>query len=414
MKTRNECREWRELLGAYALGHLEGDERAGLEAHLEGCPGCREELAALAPVAQMLPHADPARFELAPQPPPELGRRIAATIEGEKQRTRAAPAAAPLRRPRLRRGGRGRGGGGPAPLRLRRQRARTPASRSSSPTFPRASTSPRRWSPMPTAPRSTCTCTGSSGTLCRVWLKGPRGSHLSRRDLSLPLGRRLRRGAQLRARHLADAGGRRRHRQTHLRRAGGRAPGPSPEPRRNRREPEDLRRRPDRGAGSAHRRLRKRSSSGGAYGGGDLQRLYDSGGRDGGKSGASTNTAAGTGGGGVVAVAKVADLGPVIVNSEGFTLYDFHKDKGGKSSCYGACASAWPPLLTEGEPKAQAGAMSNQLGTTKRKTAPSRSPTPAGRLHLRRRQRPRRSQRQRLLPVRRPVVRADAERRSRV
>jgi anti-sigma factor RsiW len=88
MKTRNECREWRELLGAHALGHLEGDERAGLEAHLEGCAGCREELAALAPVARMLPHADPARFELAPDPPPELGRRIAATIEGEKQQAR--------------------------------------------------------------------------------------------------------------------------------------------------------------------------------------------------------------------------------------------------------------------------------------------------------------------------------------
>jgi hypothetical protein len=87
MKTRNECREWRELLGAYALGHLEGDERAGLEAHLEGCAGCREELAALAPVAKMLPHADPARFELTPEPPPELGRRIASAIEGEKQRS---------------------------------------------------------------------------------------------------------------------------------------------------------------------------------------------------------------------------------------------------------------------------------------------------------------------------------------
>lgn len=86
MKIRNSCREWRELLGAYALGHLEGDERAGLEAHLEGCAGCREELATLQPVARMLPHADPARFELVPQPPPELGRRIAATIEAEKQR----------------------------------------------------------------------------------------------------------------------------------------------------------------------------------------------------------------------------------------------------------------------------------------------------------------------------------------
>jgi hypothetical protein len=87
MKTRNECREWRELLGAYALGHLQGDERAGLEAHLDGCAQCRAELASLQPVAQMLPHADPARFGPAPQPPPELGQRIAATIAAERQRT---------------------------------------------------------------------------------------------------------------------------------------------------------------------------------------------------------------------------------------------------------------------------------------------------------------------------------------
>ena len=87
MKTRNECREWRELLGAYALGHLEGDERAGLEAHLDGCAQCREELALLEPVARMLPHADPERFESAPQPPPELGARIAATIAAERKQT---------------------------------------------------------------------------------------------------------------------------------------------------------------------------------------------------------------------------------------------------------------------------------------------------------------------------------------
>jgi hypothetical protein len=87
MKTRN-CREWRESLGAYALGQLESDERAGLEAHLEGCAACRAELASLEPVALMLPHADPARFVgPAPQPPPELGARIAATIEGERRGT---------------------------------------------------------------------------------------------------------------------------------------------------------------------------------------------------------------------------------------------------------------------------------------------------------------------------------------
>jgi Putative zinc-finger len=85
MKTRNDCRDWRELLGAHALGHLEGAELVGLEAHLEGCAQCRAELALLAPVAQMLPHADPARFESAPQPPPELGARIAATIAGERK-----------------------------------------------------------------------------------------------------------------------------------------------------------------------------------------------------------------------------------------------------------------------------------------------------------------------------------------
>jgi hypothetical protein len=86
MKTRKSCREWRELLGAHALGHLRGAERAGLEAHLEGCPECRAELAALEPVVGMLPHADPARFGPAPQPPAELGRRIAATIAGERQK----------------------------------------------------------------------------------------------------------------------------------------------------------------------------------------------------------------------------------------------------------------------------------------------------------------------------------------
>jgi predicted lipoprotein with Yx(FWY)xxD motif len=48
-------------------------------------------------------------------------------------------------------------------------------------------------------------------------------------------------------------------------------------------------------------------------------------------------------------------------------LYDFHKDNGKISSCYGQCAEAWPPLLTNGSPKAMGGAKSSVLGTTKRK-----------------------------------------------
>lgn len=82
------CREWRESLGAYALGHLPAEERAGLAAHLEGCPECRAEVESLGGVARLLPHADPARFGPAPKPSPELGERIAATIGAERELTR--------------------------------------------------------------------------------------------------------------------------------------------------------------------------------------------------------------------------------------------------------------------------------------------------------------------------------------
>ena len=83
------CREWRTLLGAYALGDLAPEERAALQAHLDGCPECRAEAAGLSDVARLLPLADPARFsQPAPQPPPELGRRVAATIGGERRASR--------------------------------------------------------------------------------------------------------------------------------------------------------------------------------------------------------------------------------------------------------------------------------------------------------------------------------------
>jgi predicted lipoprotein with Yx(FWY)xxD motif len=97
------------------------------------------------------------------------------------------------------------------------------------------------------------------------------------------------------------------------------------------------------------------SNSGGAYG---------SGGESTGKP-----TSSGSSGGGTAAVVTAASapkLGRIIVDSKGFTLYDFHKDKGGKSSCYGGCAQVWPPLTTEGKPQAGEGATASKLGTVKR------------------------------------------------
>jgi predicted lipoprotein with Yx(FWY)xxD motif len=67
-----------------------------------------------------------------------------------------------------------------------------------------------------------------------------------------------------------------------------------------------------------------------------------------------------------VAVAK-SRLGSILVDSKGITLYDFVKDKGGASSCYGACAALWPPLITKGKPHAGSGVRASLLGSAKRK-----------------------------------------------
>ncbi len=108
-------------------------------------------------------------------------------------------------------------------------------------------------------------------------------------------------------------------------------------------------------------------STGGAYGG---ESSSSSGGAYGGKGGgATTQPAAAKPSEGVatVTVASVPKLGKVIVDSDGFTLYDFHKDKGTTSSCYGACAGVWPPLTTGSTPTAAGGVSASKLGTTKRK-----------------------------------------------
>lgn len=69
----------------------------------------------------------------------------------------------------------------------------------------------------------------------------------------------------------------------------------------------------------------------------------------------------------LVSLGNVSGLGMVLVDSKGMTLYDFRKDQGTESSCYGACEGFWPPLLTSGEPQPENGASASQLGTTERK-----------------------------------------------
>jgi predicted lipoprotein with Yx(FWY)xxD motif len=68
---------------------------------------------------------------------------------------------------------------------------------------------------------------------------------------------------------------------------------------------------------------------------------------------------------GTVDLAK-GSLGPILIDSRGRTLYLWQADTGAKSTCTGACVSAWPPLVTTGKPTAGSGVRSSLLGTTKR------------------------------------------------
>jgi predicted lipoprotein with Yx(FWY)xxD motif len=82
--------------------------------------------------------------------------------------------------------------------------------------------------------------------------------------------------------------------------------------------------------------------------------------------GAADRSTPSGGGSGVVSVADNPQLGRILVDSRGFTLYNFEKDKGGESSCFNACAAAWPPYLVNGQPEAENGAEASLLATTER------------------------------------------------
>ena len=60
------------------------------------------------------------------------------------------------------------------------------------------------------------------------------------------------------------------------------------------------------------------------------------------------------------------DLGDVLVDGTGMTLYMFDPDKQGDSTCYDQCATAWPPLLVDRDPSAGQGIDAALLGTTER------------------------------------------------
>ena len=65
---------------------------------------------------------------------------------------------------------------------------------------------------------------------------------------------------------------------------------------------------------------------------------------------------------------KVGDseFGSMLFDSNEQAIYIFENDSQDSSVCYGECAEAWPPVLSEGKPKGSGAARDSLLGTIER------------------------------------------------
>lgn len=62
-----------------------------------------------------------------------------------------------------------------------------------------------------------------------------------------------------------------------------------------------------------------------------------------------------------------SEFGEMLFDLNKQAIYIFENDPDGESVCYDDCAEAWPPVFTEGEPKAAKGVDKGLLGTTRRR-----------------------------------------------
>jgi predicted lipoprotein with Yx(FWY)xxD motif len=68
-----------------------------------------------------------------------------------------------------------------------------------------------------------------------------------------------------------------------------------------------------------------------------------------------------------VVVTGDSQFGPMLFDRSGQAIYLFDKETTSTPRCYGACAEAWPPVLTSGPPRARRGADVSLLGTVRRR-----------------------------------------------
>jgi hypothetical protein len=88
MTPPEEHHRYREQIGAFLLGKLDGGERTAMQTHLNSCPACQAEVRELKPVVAALADAAPDRIDEVPCPPVDLEESSLAPILGEIHRGR--------------------------------------------------------------------------------------------------------------------------------------------------------------------------------------------------------------------------------------------------------------------------------------------------------------------------------------
>ena len=80
---------YRDQIGAFLLGKLDGGELEAMRAHLDGCLYCQAEMGVLEPVVTALADADPDRIEEDARPPGDLEESTLAPVLEEIYRPRS-------------------------------------------------------------------------------------------------------------------------------------------------------------------------------------------------------------------------------------------------------------------------------------------------------------------------------------
>lgn len=61
-----------------------------------------------------------------------------------------------------------------------------------------------------------------------------------------------------------------------------------------------------------------------------------------------------------------SDHGRMLFDRAGQAIYLFDRESTQRPECFGACAAAWPPVLTTARPRATGGTRQDLFGTTRR------------------------------------------------